>query len=81
VYSSVLKAPVGRSFDADSEYLKFVHLNTLEYVEVQNTGLMAMAGQTQVQGGGPPICPHVKELHCDCRATVLKTQTSINTLG
>jgi hypothetical protein len=46
VYSSVLKAPVERSCDADSEYLEFVHLSTLEYVEVQNTGLTAMAGQT-----------------------------------
>jgi hypothetical protein len=32
VYSSVLKASVEISFDADSEYLKFVHLSTLEYV-------------------------------------------------
>ena len=46
MYSSVLKAPVELSFDADTEYLKFVHLSTLEYVEVQNTGLTAMAGQT-----------------------------------
>jgi hypothetical protein len=37
---------VERYFDADSEYLKFAHLSTLEYVEVQNTGLTAMAGQT-----------------------------------
>jgi hypothetical protein len=46
VYSSVLKAPVERSFDADFEYPKFVHWSILEYVEVQNTGLTAMAGQT-----------------------------------
>jgi hypothetical protein len=46
VYSRVLKAPVELSFDADSEYLKFVHLSTLEYVEVQNTGLTVIAGQT-----------------------------------
>jgi hypothetical protein len=46
VYLSVVKAPLERSLDADPEYLKFVHLSTLEYVEVQNTGLTAMADQT-----------------------------------
>jgi hypothetical protein len=37
VYLSVVRAPLERSLDADSEYLKFVHLSTFEYIGVRRS--------------------------------------------